>query len=272
MTPRATRPARTMARTRTPDPPDLSALTRPRTPLSVAVESAVLRGAGAGASASIAEQVAARLAAAITLGQVRAGQRLLEQDISAVLGVSRAPVREALRILERDRLVAFAPRRGAIVTAPDAGELRDIFAVRSALYAMLLAQVAAERRAELAAVFATHVPRLGRAAAEGVDAYALEGFLLNDAVFDLCGNRLLADMLKSISLRTLRYVRMGLGLSERTIPRSLRTWAALRRAIERGTVEDVIAVARARMDDTRDAAVHALAAKPKAAPTRVTPP
>lgn len=256
-----------MARTRTPDAPDLSALTLPRTPLTLAVENAVMRGGGAPASASIAEQVAARLAGAITLGQVRAGQRLLEADIGVALGVSRAPVREALRILERDRLVEFKARRGAIVTAPDADELRDIFAVRSALYGMLLAQVMADAPRELSAVFGRHLPRLERAADDGVDAYALEGFLLNDAVFGLCGNRLLADMLASISLRTLRYVRMGLAASPRVVRRSLTTWAALRQAIDAGRVDDVLRVARERMDDTRDSAVLALASRAPGTPT-----
>lgn len=265
-----------MARTKTPDLPDPSALLLPRNPLTLAIEQAVLRGHDAAASASIAEQIAARLAGAITLGRVHAGQRLLEKDISDTLQVSRAPVREALRILERDRLVEFKPRRGAIVTAPDAEELRDIFAVRCVLYVTLLEQVMADAPEALAETFRQHLPRLKKAADDGVDAYALAGFQLNGAVFDLCGNRLLADMLESISLRTLRYVRMGLSGSPQAIPRSLRTWGTLHRAIARGDVGAVLETARSRMDDTRDAAVRALAPRRGAAgaePARaVTPP
>lgn len=255
-----------MARTKTANVPDASALLLPRTPLTLAVEQAVMRGHDPRASASMAEQIAARLAGAITLGRVLAGQRLLESDLSVVLQVSRAPVREALRILERDRLVQIEPRRGAIVTAPDAAELRDIFAVRRGLYLMLFEQQMDEGPDALAEVFDQHLPRLRRAAEDGVDAYALAGFLLNEAVFDLCGNRLLADMLKSISLRTLRYVRMGLAASPDAIPRSLRTWAALHRAIGAKDAVRVLETAGRRMDDTRDAAVRALA--PRAAGRR----
>jgi DNA-binding GntR family transcriptional regulator len=254
-----------MARTRTPNLPDVSALLLPRNPLMLAVEEAVLRGTGGSpASVSIAEQIAARLAGAITLDRVHAGQRLLEKDLSEVLQVSRAPVREALRILERDRLVEFAPRRGAIVTAPDADELRDIFAVRSGLYCMLLERVMRDDPAALAEVFRIHVPRLGKAADEGVDAYALAGFLLNGDVFGLCRNRLLADMLKSISLRTLRYVRLGLAGAPQAIPQSLRTWRSLQRAAARHDAAQVLEVARGRMEDTRDAAVRALLSAPPA--------
>jgi len=256
-----------MARTKTANVPDTSALLMTPSPLLLAVEQAVMRGSDwSRASVSIADRVAAHLAGAITLDRVQAGQRLLEKDISEVLHVSRAPVREALRILERDRLVEFKSRRGAIVTAPDAAELRDIFTVRSALYGILLTQVMQDAPDELAAVFTNHVPKLAKAAEDGVDAYALEGFLLNMAVFGLCRNRLLADMLKSISLRTLRYVRLGLAGSRQAIPRSLRTWRTLQRAIVARDVPAVIEIARRRMDDTREAAVRAIVPKRPGAP------
>ncbi|MDF3886855.1 GntR family transcriptional regulator, partial [Cupriavidus basilensis] len=107
-----------MSRSKTENLPDLSSLLTPKNQLMLAVEHAVLRGQDwARASAPIAEQIAARLAGVITLDLIRSGQRLLEKDISEVLHVSRAPVREAMRILERDRLVEFQARRGAIVTA-----------------------------------------------------------------------------------------------------------------------------------------------------------
>lgn len=248
-----------MARTKTANLPDDAALLVPPSPLLLAVEQVMLRsGDGSRASVSIAERIAVRLAGAITLDRVRAGQRLLESDISALMQVSRAPVREALRILERDRLVEFKPRRGAIVTAPDKAELRDVFTIRSALYCLLLAQAMDENPEQLDDVFARHMPRLAEAAAQGVDAYALEGFLLNIAVFDLCGNRLLGDMLKSISLRTLRYVRLGLAGSPQSMGQSLRTWRMLQRAIQRRDIPKVLDTARRRMSSTRDAAVRAL--------------
>ncbi len=113
-----------MARQKTTNTPDLSALLTPQTPIMVAVEHAILRGhEWSHAAAPVAEQIAVRLAGVITMDLIHAGQRLLEKDISEVLHVSRAPVREALRILERERLVEFQARRGAIVTAPDAKDL-----------------------------------------------------------------------------------------------------------------------------------------------------
>lgn len=248
-----------MARLKTQNLPDLSALLTPKNPLMLAVERAVLRGQDwAYASTPIAEQIAARLAGVITLDLLKAGQRLLEKDISEVLHVSRAPVREALRILERDRLVEFQARRGAIVTQPDESELRDIFRVRSVLYLTMLEQVCNETPAELEALLAERLPRLAKAADESPDAYAVESFLLNFAAVDLCRNRLLVDLLQSISLRTLRYVRLSMVAAPQSIRTSLKRWRALHKAIVSRDNETLLSLAAQRLDEARDAAVQAV--------------
>lgn len=254
-----------MARNKTQNIPDLTALLTPQNQLMVAVEQALLRGhRWMHASVPVAEQIAARLAGVITLNLVKAGQRLLETDISEVLHVSRAPVREALRILERDRLVEFESRRGAVVTAPDAAELRDIFIVRRALYRLLLEQLMADRPADLEAVLARHMPTLIAAAEHSVEDYTVESFLLTFAMADLGANRLLADLLQSISLRTLRYVLMGLTAAPETLPGWVRSWRALQRAVVKRDVEGVLETAVRRIDNVRDAAISALGGEAQA--------
>ncbi|AHB74757.1 MULTISPECIES: GntR family transcriptional regulator [Pandoraea] len=252
-----------MARNKTQNLPDLSALLTPKNSLMLAVERAVLRGQDwATASAPIADQIAARLAGVITLDLVKSGQRLLETDISEVLHVSRSPVREAMRILERDRLVEFQSRRGAIVTSPDEHELRDIFHVRSVLYVTMLEQVARENPAELEALLTTHLPKLIKAADESADAYAVESFLLNFTMVSLCSNRLLVDLLHSISLRTLRYVRLGFVAEPRAIRTSLRDWRALQKAAVQRDNKLLLSLAIGRLDEARDTAVRAIVEKP----------
>ncbi|QBQ99928.1 GntR family transcriptional regulator [Paraburkholderia pallida] len=252
-----------MARHKTQNLPDFSALLTPKNSLMLAVERAVLRGQDcACASVPIAEQIAARLAGVITLDLVKSGQRLLEADISEVLHVSRAPVREALRILERDRLVEFQARRGAIVTAPDENELRDIFRVRSVLYVTMLEQATRENLPELEALLTAHIPRLAQAAEASIDAYAVESFLLNFATIGLCHNRLLVDILHSISLRTLRYVRLGMVAAPQTIRTSLEVWRAMQDAAMRRDGPLLLALATSRLDEARDAAVRAVVEQP----------
>ncbi|MGB6007382.1 GntR family transcriptional regulator [Castellaniella sp.] len=256
-----------MARNKTQNIPDLSTLLTPRNSLMLAVERAVLRGQEwAYASAPMAEQIAVRLAGVITLDLVKAGQRLLEKDISEVLRVSRAPVREAMRILERDHLVEFQPRRGAIVTAPDEDELRDIFRVRSVLYVTMLEEVALENPAKLEALLTEHMPKLAKAARESADAYTVESFLLNFATISLCGNRLLTDILHSISLRTMRYVRLGFVASPQSIQVSFQAWHELHMAATRRDVKKLILLASSRLDQARETAILAL--NPEPAPRR----
>lgn len=248
-----------MARQKTQELPDLGTLLKPRDQLMLAVEDAVLRGnEWARASMPVAAQIAARIAGAITLNHIEAGKRLLEGDIGEVLHVSRAPVREALRILERDRLVAFEARRGAIVTQPDARELRDIFAVRTVLYSALIEELLGERPDDLGKVFDEHVKALERTMNESLDAYVLEGFLLNFAVFDLSSNLVLADMLKSISLRVLRYNRLAFATHPESIAQSIRGWRDLRRAVASRDLARVLKCVRARMDTSRDNAIRAV--------------
>jgi DNA-binding GntR family transcriptional regulator len=238
--------------------PGLAALLQPKDGMMIAVERALLRGEGAHASPPVAEQLAARLAGLIALDLLPPGQRLFEKDISEILRVSRAPVREAIRILERDHLVQLSARHGATVTAPDTDELEDIFEVRSALFAILLEQVMNERPAELQAMFTRHLPRLEQAAGESAQAYAVQSFLFNLALADLCSNRLVVDQLKAISLRTLRYVRLGLSASPDAVPKSLRSWRAFHAAVVKRDIPLVIQAATRRIGAVRDLSVAAL--------------
>lgn len=254
-----------MARLKTTNTPDLQSLLIPQHAIMLAVEQAILRGHKW--SHATAEQIAVRIAAAITMDLIHAGQRLLEKDISEMLQVSRAPVREALRILERERLVEFEPRRGAIVTAPNADDLRDIYVVRGALYRIMLRELMAQRPADLDALFQRRMAGLGKAAEEGsVDAYTLESFVLNLEMTELCGNALIVDLLTSIALRTLRYVRLGLTANPESLRSSLKTWRALQRAVQKRDVDAVLETAQRRMDTSRDSAVRAIA--PAARPGR----
>lgn len=248
-----------MSRTKTENLPDLKVLLAPPHPLMQAVEQAVLRGSDwTRTSAPVAEQIAARIAGVITLDLVHAGQRLLEKDISDILNVSRAPVREALRILEKDRLIEFQPRRGATVTAPDAAELNDIFVVRATLFELLFKQVMSTRPDQLEQLLARFLARLRDAQQGSSETYAVESFLLNLQIIDLCDNRIVVDLLKSISLRTLRYVRLGRVTRPGTIDQSLRSWAALLRAVADRDTATVLKVAALRIQEMRDVAIQAL--------------
>ena len=70
---------------------------------------------------------------AIITGEIAPGERLMEIPLAKQLGVSRTPVREAIRMLELEGLVAMIPRKGAEVARITEKDLRDALEVRCAL-------------------------------------------------------------------------------------------------------------------------------------------
>lgn len=85
---------------------------------------------------TMADAVVQRLRALIVSGEFRPGERLVEERLSEMFGVSRPPLREALRILQRDGLVQSLPRRGFIVIPITAEDVREIYSLRFALERM----------------------------------------------------------------------------------------------------------------------------------------
>lgn len=79
------------------------------------------------------EQIRQDLTSQILGGKRLPGSALDEQELAASYGVSRTPVREALRLLAAGGLVAHRPNRGAEVAAPSIADLRDMFQVMADL-------------------------------------------------------------------------------------------------------------------------------------------
>ena len=97
---------------------------------------------------SLAEQIAHHLAERIIRGELKPGERIQEQKVTAALNVSRGSVREALLILERRHLVAILPRRGAHVTELDERSVRSLCALMGEFYILLGNAVAQKWRTE----------------------------------------------------------------------------------------------------------------------------
>jgi len=81
----------------------------------------------------VATVVLERLCQMIVAGELRPGQWLRQDDLARQLGVSSMPVREALRRLESEGLVAFYPRRGARVARLSAAEMEELWSIREEL-------------------------------------------------------------------------------------------------------------------------------------------
>jgi DNA-binding GntR family transcriptional regulator len=85
------------------------------------------------AAAPLRREIENRVRSAITEGRFQAGDRLIERELCEMLGVSRPSVREALRQLEAEELVALVPNRGPMVAAVSVNEAREIYEMRATL-------------------------------------------------------------------------------------------------------------------------------------------
>ena len=82
-----------------------------------------------------------KLKHAIITGELPAGSRIVETAFAEQLHISRTPLREALRKLERDGLVEYVLRRGVIVRAFTLDDIEEIFTIRNAMMMLILPSV-----------------------------------------------------------------------------------------------------------------------------------
>ena len=85
---------------------------------------------------------------AIITGEIPAGERIVETDYADRLHISRTPLREALRKLERDGLVEYVMRRGVVVRAFTIDDVREIYTSRNALEMLTLPAIVENATAE----------------------------------------------------------------------------------------------------------------------------
>jgi DNA-binding GntR family transcriptional regulator len=207
---------------------------------------------------SLPEQIAERIGNAIIRGSYEAGARIQEQEVADRFQVSRGPVREALRILERDGLVQIHARRGAQVTQLTVDEVNDLFEVRISLLG-LAARLAAERHdPAYLARFAAGVERiLAAAKVDDADAYTSVIYRQNLLLAEGGRNEFLRQLFTSLAHRTLRYARLGLSTPKRR-QQSARNWRLLLSALQSKKPAQAQAAAEKLVRDSRDTAVRML--------------
>lgn len=210
---------------------------------------------------SLPEQIAERVGNAIIQGSYEPGARIQEQEVADQFQVSRGPVREALRILERDGLVRIHARRGAQVTQLNVGEVHDLFEVRISLIG-LSARLAAERREpEFMTRMRAGVNLLAEIAKNGdADAYTSAVYRQNIMLAEGSGNHFLRNMVFSLAHQTLRYARLGLSTPKRRA-QSVRNWRRLLAAVQGNEPRAAQEAAEKLVRDSRDTAVKLLRQK-----------
>ena len=145
------------------------------------------------------------LRTSILTGELKPGERLMEIHLADKLGVSRTPIREAIRKLELEGLVTMIPRRGAEVAQITEKNLRDVLEVRRALDALAV-ELACERitedeLAELKKACENFELETKRGNANQVAQADVE---LHDIILKASGNERLMQMISKLSQQMYR--------------------------------------------------------------------
>lgn len=155
------------------------------------------------------DELVDRLRHMIVEGDLKPGEKLSEKDLSAFFGVSRTPLREALKVLGKEGLVSLVPNRGATVSKLTMADLEEAFPIMGALESV---------SGELACAHITdaEIAKLERLHNEMVEKYRTGDlknyFKLNEnihsLILDAARNPTLSEMQRSLSgrIRRARYM------------------------------------------------------------------
>lgn len=170
---------------------------------------------------TLSQTISDRLAEEIVLSRFQPGERLDEQSIATRFGVSRSPVRDALRQLAATRLVEYLPRRGFSVASMATSELDGVFEASVEIEA-LCAKLCALRAApsERKRIELVH-QQAARAVAEGdAKAYAELNDEFHALIYAGARNKTLQDLAQSLRQRLAPFRSRGFFLTENRLQHS----------------------------------------------------
>lgn len=143
---------------------------------------------------------------AILQGKLEPGERLMEIALANQLGVSRTPIREAIRKLEIEGLVINAPRRGAVVAEITLKDLRDVLEVRRNLE-NLAVKLACEKANEqdIRELKELHRSFISTLKNEDLTEVAQADVKFHDKIYEITDNKRLIQILSNLREQMYRY-------------------------------------------------------------------
>jgi DNA-binding GntR family transcriptional regulator len=142
-----------------------------------------------------AERVAQTLRAGIADGSLPMGASIVQDEVAKRLGVSRMPVREALRQLESEGLIVVYANTGAFVSALNASELREVFELRILLETSALRTSLAQHTATLSDA---HDALLAMDTEQDTSRWQLLNDRFHEALYAGCGNRRMLALIATL--------------------------------------------------------------------------
>lgn len=188
----------------------------------------------------------------ILTGELKPGERLMEIHLAEKLGVSRTPIREAIRMLELEGLVTMIPRKGAEVAKISEDDLKDVLEVRKVLES-LATRLACERITD------EQKELLKKAAEEFVQStksgdattIAMADVKFHDEIINASGNKRLAQMINNLAERIYRY-RLEYIKDEKNHSRLIEEHALIMQNVIEGNVSEAVKCAESHIDNQEE--------------------
>jgi len=180
------------------------------------------------------EQVTARLRQAIATGLLKPGERLNQAEIAERLGVSRMPIREALRQLDAEGLVTLQPYRGAIVSSLSSAELTEIYEMRIALEVLALRRNLPRMGDDVLTAMEALLHRMDDE--EDGAAWIAANVEFHDLLYGRDRPSLLIETIDNLRVKSDRFLRLFVTQRDRTAHAQEEHWA-IYRACRRGDVD-----------------------------------
>jgi DNA-binding GntR family transcriptional regulator len=157
--------------------------------------------------ATFRDQIAERLRHAIIDGRIPPGEQVTELQLAAEFGVSRGPLREAMGQLAEEGLLITVPYTGTRVVGLSAGDISEIYSLRTALETLAFQQVWERRTPAFArALKSRHAALLAALPAGDGYASSLAEVQFHSTVYEYCGHALLLETWRRISARLHLYL------------------------------------------------------------------
>ena len=199
---------------------------------------------------------------AILKGELKPGERLMEIQLANKLGVSRTPVREAIRKLELEGLVLMIPRKGAEVAEITRQDMEDVLEVRTALEELAVKDACDHITDAQLSELKKASNEFKKALLEGKDLVtcADADMHFHDVILSATNNRRLIQMLNKLSEQMYRY-RMEYLKYERTHKTLIEEHDAIRRALKKHDKVKAGAAIRVHIDNQKRSILESLTEK-----------
>ena len=199
---------------------------------------------------------------AILKGELKPGERLMEIQLANKLGVSRTPVREAIRKLELEGLVLMIPRKGAEVAEITRQDMEDVLEVRTALEELAVKDACDHITDAQLSELKKASNEFKKALLEGKDLVtcADADMHFHDVILSATNNRRLIQMLNNLSEQMYRY-RMEYLKDERTHKTLIEEHEAILRALKKHDKVKAGAAIRVHIDNQKRSILESLTEK-----------